>query len=129
MPCNSNTTCSARYRRAQSFGNQATLLASGTEAFQAIFKAIAEARDSINLEYFILADVVSDGVQLSDLLADKLRAGVKVNMIYDAAGSHDTQGSFFEGMRKAGASVLEFNPLDPFLVRIGWAPNAATIAR
>jgi cardiolipin synthase len=111
------------------FGNQVTLLASGTEAFQAIFKAIAEARDSINLEYFILADVVSEGVQLSDLLADKLRAGVKVNMIYDAVGSHDTQGSFFEGMRKAGASVLEFNSLDPFLVRIGWAPNAATIAR
>ena len=106
------------------FGNQVTLLASGTDAFQAIFEAIANATDSVNLEYFILADVVSDGVQLSDLLADRLQAGVKVNMIYDGAGSRDTPGSFFEAMRKAGASVVEFNPLDPFLVGIGWAPNA-----
>ncbi len=81
------------------FGNQVTLLSSGTEAFQAIFTAIAGARDSINLEYFILADVQSDGVHLSDLLLDKLRAGVKVNMIYDAYGSRDTPGTFFEAMR------------------------------
>jgi cardiolipin synthase A/B len=105
------------------FGNQVTLLSSGTEAFKAIFKAIGEARDSINLEYFILADVESDGVHLSDLLRGKLRAGVKVNMIYDSFGSKDTQVAFFDAMRQAGAKVVEFNPVSPFSARVAWSPN------
>ena len=95
------------------FGNQVTLLPSGTEALRAIFKAIAAARNSINLEYFILADVVSDGVNLSDLLRNRLTAGVKVNMIYDAIGSQDTPAAFYDGMRKAGAKVVAFNPVSP----------------
>jgi cardiolipin synthase len=121
------------------FGNQVTLLSSGAAAFQAIFEAIAGAQDSINLEYFILADVQSadaqsadvgsanvpsDSVHLSELLLDRLRAGVKVNMIYDAYGSRGTPGAFFQTLREAGAKVIEFNPLNPFLTRIGWAPNA-----
>jgi cardiolipin synthase A/B len=105
------------------FGNQVTLLPSGTDAFRAIFKAIAAARDSINLEYFILADVVSDGVNLSDLLLNRLRAGVKVNMIYDSFGSKDTPATFFDTMRKVGAKVVQFNPVNPFSVKTGWAPN------
>jgi cardiolipin synthase len=105
------------------FGNQVALLSSGTEAFQAIFRAISEARDSINLEYFIFADVESDGVHLSDLLRDRLRAGVKINMIYDSFGSKDTPGTFFDAMRQAGAKVLQFNPVSPFSLRVGWSPN------
>jgi cardiolipin synthase A/B len=105
------------------FGNQVTLLSSGTEAFRAIFKAIAAAQNSVNLEYFILADVQSDGVHFSDLLRDRLRAGVKVNMIYDAFGSTDTPDTFFEAMRQAGAKVVEFNPLNPLAVKVGWSPN------
>jgi cardiolipin synthase len=105
------------------FGNHVTLLRNGTEAFQAIFSSIRAARDSINLEYFILADVRSDGIHLSELLLDRLRSGVKVNVIYDAYGSRDTPGVFFDTMRKAGAKVLAFNPINPFSVRIGWSPN------
>ncbi len=105
------------------FGNQVTLLPSGADAFRAIFSAIKAARDSINLEYFILADVVSDGVPLSDVLLNRLAAGVKVNMIYDSFGSKDTPGEFFDTLRKAGAKVVEFNPVNPFSVKIGWSPN------
>ncbi|MEA2771857.1 MAG: cardiolipin synthase [Acetobacteraceae bacterium] len=105
------------------FGNEVILLSSGTEAFQAIFKALAAARDSINLEYFILADVQSEGVHLSEVLRDRLQAGVKVNIIYDSYGSRETPGAFFDAMRKAGAKVVEFNPVSPFSVRIGWSPN------
>jgi cardiolipin synthase len=105
------------------FGNKVTLLASGSEAFQAIFAAIAGARNSINLEYFILADIESGGVHLADLLIGRLRAGVKINIIYDAFGSRDTPGAFFESLRQAGAKVVEFNPLDPFITKVGWSPN------
>jgi len=105
------------------FGNRVTLLPSGSETFQAIFQAISQARDSINLEYFILADVQSDGVQLSQLLLERLASGVKVNMIYDSYGSRETPAAFFDALRKAGAKVLEFNPVNPFSVRTGWSPN------
>jgi cardiolipin synthase len=105
------------------FGNQVTLLATGAESFRAIFAAIAAARDNINLEYFILADVQAGGQHLSDLLQDRLRAGVKVNMIYDSYGSRETPAAFFDAMRKAGAKVVEFNPVNPFSGRTGWSPN------
>ncbi|OIQ68615.1 major cardiolipin synthase ClsA [mine drainage metagenome] len=75
------------------------------------------------MEYFILANVQSNGVHLSDLLLDRLRAGVKINMIYDAFGSRDTPDAFFQGLRQAGAHVIEFNPTDPFQTRVGWSPN------
>jgi len=105
------------------FGNKVTLLASGTEAFEAIFGALRSARDSINLEYFIFADVQSRGVHLSEVLLDRLGAGVKVNMIYDSYGSRETPGSFFDSMRQAGAKVVAVNPLSPFEIRVGWSPN------
>ena len=105
------------------FGNKVELLASGAQALEAIFQAIAGARDSINLEYFILADVVSGGTKLSDLLLDRLSNGVKVNMIYDSFGSRDTPGAFFDALRKAGAKILQFNPIDGFSGKGGWSPN------
>jgi cardiolipin synthase len=105
------------------FGNTVTLLPGGAPAFEAMFQALRAARDSINLEYFILADVRSGDTYLSDILLDKLRAGVKVNLIYDAYGSRDTPASFFDSLRHAGAKVIEFNPIDPFAARAGWAPN------
>ncbi|WP_428484075.1 phospholipase D-like domain-containing protein [Rhodopila sp.] len=105
------------------FGNMVTLLSGGAEAFRAMFQVMTQARDSIDLEYFILADIVSDGVPLSSVLLDRLRAGVKVNMIYDGFGSRDTPPAFFDTLRQAGAKVVEFNPLDPLSVRVGWSPN------
>jgi cardiolipin synthase len=105
------------------FGNTVTLLPGGAQAFEAMFRALSAARDSINLEYFILADIGSGGTHLSDILLDRLGAGVKVNMIYDSYGSHDTQAAFFDTLRKAGAKVIAFNPIDPLKARIGWAPN------
>ncbi len=105
------------------FGNSVTLLPGGAQAFEAMFEALRQARDSINLEYFILADVSSGDTRLSEILLDRLGAGVKVNMIYDSYGSRDTPAAFFDTMRKAGAKVIAFNPIDPFAARIGWAPN------
>lgn len=105
-------------------GNKATLLPSGTQTFAAVFEALSGARNSINLEYFILNDVVSGGRSLSAVLLDRLRAGVRVNMIYDAFGSRLTPDSFFQTLRQAGAKVVAYNPLDPLQARTGWAPNS-----
>ncbi len=55
-------------------GNTATILRDGAEALPAMFAAMQAARDHINLEYFIFADVVCSGTALSDVLTDRLRA-------------------------------------------------------
>ena len=105
------------------FGNKITLLSGGQQGFAAIFQAISQATRNINLEYFILDNITSGGVSLASLLHEKLRAGVKVNMIYDSFGSRNTPTAFFDGLRQAGAAIIEFNPLDPFASRVGWSPN------
>lgn len=104
-------------------GNKVSLLRDGEASFDAIFAAIAEAKHSIHLEYFIFEDVLHDGRQLIDLLVEKQTAGVQVNLIYDAAGSIGTPHEVFDRLRAAGAKVLQFNPLDPFKGKAAYAPN------
>lgn len=105
------------------FGNTATLLRNGAQALPALFQAMMSAREHINLEYFILADVRCGGTSLSKVLLRALARGVRVNLIYDAYGSRDTPDAFFATLRTAGAKIVTFNPLDPFSARTGWAPN------
>ena len=105
------------------FGNQTRLLRDGAQAFPAMFEAMGQARDHINLEYFIFEDVVSGNQRLSSLLIDKLNHGVAVNIIYDAYGSQDTPGTLFDTLRRAGAKVLQFNPIDPASILTGHSPN------
>ena len=104
-------------------GNRIRLLRDGEQALPAMFAAMETARDHINLEFFILQDVVCHGTQLSDLLLDRLRHGVQVNIIYDAWGSKGTPRVMFDKLRDAGAQVLAFNPFDPRVTRVGWSPN------
>lgn len=95
--------------------NHTRILRDGKETFRAIFAAIKSAKYHINLEYYILQDVRSGGVHLSDALVQKLSEGVEVNIIYDSFGSSDTDAAFFEKLRKAGARIVEFNPLNPLM--------------
>jgi cardiolipin synthase A/B len=94
-------------------GNAAQILPDGRQAFTAMFSAMGQARDHINLEFFILDDVVWNGMSLSELLIDKLSHGVAVNIIYDAFGSSKTSAVLWQRLRDAGARIVMFNPLDP----------------
>jgi len=104
-------------------GNDVRLLRDGQQALPAMFDAMRQARDHINLEYFIFEDVQAGGTYLSDLLIGKLAAGVAVNIIYDDYGSRDTPASLFEKLRKAGARVVVFNPINPLTILDGQSPN------
>jgi cardiolipin synthase len=104
-------------------GNATTILRDGAQALPAMFAAMQAARDHINLEYFIFADVEWAGTSLSALLTDRLQHGVAVNIIYDAYGSQATPPALFDTLRAAGARVVTFNPLDPLRVKVGWSPN------
>ena len=94
-------------------GNATRILIDGRETFSAMFAAMRKARTSINLEYYILEDVESDGLRLSDLLVSKRQQGVAVNIIYDSFGSGGTPADFFRRLRDAGAQIVDYNPLNP----------------
>lgn len=103
-------------------GNKATLLIDGPATYKAMFKAIGEAKDSINLETFLFNDDVT-GRKFADLLLKKRAEGVQVNVIYDSVGSIGTPAAFFQRLRDGGISTLEFNPVNPLKVRKKWRIN------
>jgi cardiolipin synthase A/B len=94
-------------------GNATRLLIDGEQTFAAMFDAIRSAKTSINLEYYIFEDVESGGARLGDLLIEKRRAGVAVNILYDSYGSNATKPDFFARLKDAGINVVAFNPLNP----------------
>ena len=104
-------------------GNRTRILQDGAASFAAIFAAISGARDNINLEFFLLEDVASDGESLGDLLIAKRQEGVVVNMIYDSFGSSSTPAAFFDRLKRAGVTVVAFNPMNPLETRVPYAPN------
>ena len=94
-------------------GNATRFLIDGRDTFAAMFAAIRGAGTSINLEYYILEDVESGGVHLSDLLIAKRQQGVAINILYDSFGSNATPPDFFRKLRDAGIQIVEFNPFNP----------------
>ena len=100
-------------------GNKVTLLANGQAAYAAMFKAIQNAKDHINLETFIIEDD-EVGRKFADLLLQKQADGVQVNLIYDSMGSYSTPAAFFQRLRDAGIQVVEFNPVNPFKAHGHW---------
>jgi len=100
-------------------GNKATLLMDGPATYAAMFKAMENARDHINLETFIIDDDET-GRRFSDLLLKKQAEGVQVNLIYDSRGGFRTPDPFFQRLRDAGVQVLAFNPVNPLKARKSW---------
>ena len=93
-------------------GNKLTLLQNGPETYRAMFAAIREATDSINLETYIFDDDEA-GKQFSDLLLERQAAGVQVNIIHDSVGGIMTPATFFDRLKAGSINVLEFNPVNP----------------
>lgn len=94
-------------------GNSVTLLADGDRFFDTILAAISRAKKSINLEsYIFTSDNV--GMRVAQKLAEKARAGVEVNVIYDSVGSIGTSSQMFSMMRSAGVEVIEYHPFVPW---------------
>jgi cardiolipin synthase len=92
-----------------------TVLPDGASAFRAMAEAIRGAKHNLNLEYYTIEDVDldGDGKKLSDLLLEKRREGVAISIIYDSYGSSGTPGAFFDRLRKAGVTLLDFHPISP----------------
>lgn len=93
-------------------GNNVKLLRNGEQTFAAMFSAIKDAKNHINLEYFTFDDVKYGGTTLGDLLVAKRQEGVVINVIYDGFGSIATPPQFFDRLKKADVQIVKFNPLN-----------------
>ena len=102
-------------------GNKVTLLVDGSATYTAMFKAVENARDHINIETYTMEDIEDEtGRKFADLLLHKQAEGVQVNLVYDSLGSFTTPASFFKYLRDGGIQVVEFNPTSPLRAHGKW---------
>lgn len=88
-------------------GNSLQLLIDGEETFRAIFEAIASARQSLVVNFFI---VKSDrvGIKFQQALIERAKAGVKVLFLFDEIGSHKLPRNYLRELRQAGVKCESF---------------------
>ena len=103
-------------------GNQVQLLFDGPATMREMMAAARAATNSINLETYIF-DQDPIGLQFAELLMEKRRQGVTVNVMYDSVGTLGTPKEFFGRMRAAGINLLEFNPINPAKAKGNWSIN------
>ncbi|MBD5366611.1 MAG: cardiolipin synthase [Bacteroides sp.] len=87
--------------------NYATLYNNGRDKMDALINDIRQARDYINIQYYIINDDET-GHRLKDALIERARAGVTVRVIYDHVGSFKVKNSFFKSMQAEGVQVYPF---------------------
>jgi cardiolipin synthase len=92
-----------------SLATQVRLLWKGKESFEIIFSAVKKAERLICLQFYIFKDDET-GRELSDLLKEKSREGVKVYVLYDHFGSFGTPRRFWKEMKMAGIQVRASHP-------------------
>jgi cardiolipin synthase A/B len=97
-------------------GNKVTLLVDGPATYKSMFAAIQGAKHHINMETYSIEDD-EVGRRFAATLIEKQKNGVQVNLIYDSVGSGSTPTEFFKSLTDSGINVLEFNPLNPLMLR------------
>ena len=94
--------------------NQVTLLFSGQEKFDDMFKAIRQARHSIHLEYF---NFRNDSIAslLFDILREKRKEGVEVRALFDGFGNDSNNQPLkkvhIKALRDDDVEIYEFDPI------------------
>ncbi|MCK9418447.1 MAG: phospholipase D-like domain-containing protein [Nitrospirae bacterium] len=86
------------------------LLKNGAEAFPAMFTAIQQARYSIALEMYIIADDDA-GRELRDHLTAAAGRGLLVEVLVDSWGSWNLPDAFWDGFLAADGKVKWFHPI------------------
>ncbi len=89
--------------------NDVKLFCWGEDKIEALLTDLENAKESINIEYYIFADD-NVGKKVMSTLIKKAQEGVKVKLIYDSIGCLHAPRRFFKKLRKAGGEVAEFFP-------------------
>lgn len=89
--------------------------------FESLERDIRNAKDYINLQYYIFNDD-RIGKRIRNALIERARAGVKIRVIYDHIGSIKVKNKFFKEMRNEGIEVYPFFRVafPPFATRVNW---------
>jgi cardiolipin synthase len=91
-------------------GNHVENFENGDRIFPAMLAAIRGAEHSINFESYIYWSGTI-GREFAQALSERARAGVKVHVLIDWAGSQDLDESLVDGMKAAGVEVRRYHPL------------------
>jgi cardiolipin synthase len=89
--------------------NTVDIFTNGNDKFDALFKDIEQATDSIHLMYYIVEND-NLGKKLVETLARKAKEGVQVRFLYDDIGSHKLPKRFCDSIKEAGGYVAVFFP-------------------
>ena len=91
-------------------GNNIVTLVNGDQIFPAMLRAIRGAQQTINFETYVYWDspIAKD---LADALAERARAGVKVNVILDAQGTNKMGSDNLSKLRNAGVDVQKYHTI------------------
>ena len=84
--------------------NQIEVIENGDHFYEAELDAMRQARHSINIEAYIFhkGRLTDEVIQV---LTERARAGVHVNVVLDSAGSLSTRKSYFKPLEEAGGTV------------------------
>lgn len=91
-------------------GNRVTALQNGDQIFPAMLEAIRSARETITFETYIYWSG-EIGKKFSAALSERARAGVKVHVMLDWAGSETIEAKYLEELKTAGVEVELYHPL------------------
>ena len=91
-------------------GNRIENLENGEQIFPAMLEAVRSAQRTINFETYIYWSG-RVGKQFADVLSERARAGVKVNVLVDWVGSQKMDDALAEQMQAAGVVIQRYHPL------------------
>lgn len=86
-----------------------TVLTNGEEFYEAELQAIQAATQSVNLEAYIFQRG-KVAHRFLTALAERARAGVKVNVVLDAIGSFSTSEAYCRDLKEAGGRIEFYHP-------------------
>jgi len=82
-------------------GNDVEMLIDGEATFVSLLKGIAEARDYILFQFYMIHDDEL-GRRVQQALIERAKAGVRVYVLYDEIGSNGLPPSYVHKLREAG---------------------------
>jgi cardiolipin synthase A/B len=91
-------------------GNAVEVLRNGVRIFPAMLSAIRSAKKTLNVEFYIYWDG-EIGRTFAEVLAERSRAGVKVNVVLDAVGSGPMSQDLIDFLTRNGVSLEWYHPL------------------
>ncbi len=91
-------------------GNRVTVLRNGDQIFPAMLGAIQSAERTVDFATYVYW-TGSIAPQFADVLAQRARAGVEVNVLLDAVGAAKMDRALVERLQAAGATVAWFRPV------------------